>query len=335
MASRVSFNEDELEALWGLPWLPQLIYMRAIRPNMDYASGVVGIRTSRTKRISYQAIREQVEVHEKQGRNSSEQPSMSALRHAVSTLINVGLIARVSGHGDRSACLVFRCLLADVDSSVRNKYDRGTTGGTTEAQQEAQQEVQQGSSIEEVSNSAGSQPEQQESAAASTTDQPGEARQTNPEKCDTPPDPDLKTHTIQRAPAREAVLLPPDFEIDKTVQARLVMGGVRLEVAEFLLQEFKAANESSGFVSMSWPAEFVKYCKRWEWRYDKQRGNNDASSGGADQQRGQSRASKVHEREKRLYEEAIAREQGTEDLHSPESSIRSQVVVPYRRPRDS
>jgi hypothetical protein len=334
MAPRVSFNEDELEMLWGLPWLPQLIYMRAIRPNMDYATGVVGIRTSRTKRISYQAIREQVEVHEKQGRNGSEQPSMSALRHAVSTLINVGLIARVSGHGDRSACLVFRCLLADVDSSVRNKYDRGTTGGATEAQQEAQQEERQGSNTGKASIYEGSQPEKTGSAAAPTTGQSGEVRQASPEKCDTPPDPDLKTSTTS-ARVRESDLLPVDFRIDDQVRVTLLSSGVPIEVAEYFLEEFKCECASTGKSSFNWAAALVVYCKKWRWRYDKERGNNNASSGGADQQRGQSRASRVHEREKRLYEEAVAREQSAEDIHSPKGSVRSQVVVPYRRPRDS
>jgi hypothetical protein len=330
MVSRVSFNEDELEALWGLPWLPQLVYMRVIRPNMDYGTGVVGIRTSRTKRISYQVIREQVEVHEKQGRNGSQQPSMSALRHAVSTLINVGLIARVTGHGDRSACLVFRCLLADVDRSVRNKYDRGTTGSTTEAQQEARQEVRQGSNPDESSVYAGSQPEQQGRTAPPTTHQSGEVRQTKTEKCDIPPDPDLNTDTTPRPPAREALLIPEDFRIDETVRTRLVMAGVRLEVAEFFLEEFRAANESSGYVSMSWAAELVKYCKRWEWRYDKERGNNDAASGGDSQQQGRSKASRAHQRDKRLYEAAVAEEQGAEDFREAESPLRPQVVVTHR-----
>lgn len=333
MASRVSFNEDELETLWGLPWLPQLIYMRVIRPNMDYVTGVVGIRTSRTKRISYQTIREQVEVHEKQGRNGSDQPSMSALRHAVNTLINVGLITRVSGHGDRYACLVFRCLLADVDLSVRNKYDRGTTGSTTEVRQEVQQEVQQSKDKHEPSIGAGLSDEKNGSATAPTTDQSGEVQQTNPEKYDTPPDTDLNTDTTPRPPARET-LLPADFQIDETVRTRLVMGGVRLEVAAFFLEEFRAANESSGYVSMSWPAEFVKYCKRWEWRYDKEQGGSNETSERNSQQR-QSRATRVHEREKRLFREAVIREQGAEDLHASESSVRPQVVVPYRGRGDS
>lgn len=330
MVSRVSFNEDELEALWGLPWLQQLVYIRAIRPNMDYSTGVVGIRTSRTKRISYQAIREQVEQHETQGRKGSDQVSMSALRHAVQQLVKAGLLCRVSGHGDRSACLVFRCLLADVDRSVRNKYDRGTTGSTTEARQEVRQEVRQGIKSGESSIDGGSQPEQQVSVAAPTTHQTGEVRHANPEKCDIPPDPDLNTDTTPRPTAREALLIPEDFHIDETVRTRLVMAGVRLEVAEFFLEEFRAANESSGYTSMSWPAELVKYCKRWEWRYDKERGNNDAASGGDSGQQGRSKASRAHQRDKRLYQEAVADEQGAEDFREAESPLRPQVVVTHR-----
>lgn len=326
MADRVAFNAVELDALWGLPWLPQMIYMRAIRPNMDYATGVVGIRTSRTKRISYQAIREQVEVHETQGRNGSEQVSMSALRNAVSTLVRVGVIARVTGHGDRSACLVFRCLLADVDQSVQNKYDRGTTGSATEVRQE----VQHRHDTPKTSHISASKPLDVEAA----TEQSGEVRQSSPEKCDTPPDTDLKTNTTT-ARVREAELIPAGFCLDEPVRARLLLAGVRPVVAQYFLQEFVNDCESKGKTSFSWAAEFAVYCKKWEWRYDKEQSNNLEESGNSYRQRRPSRASTVHEREKRLYEEAVARESGAENIHTVEGAVRPQVVIPYRGRRDS
>lgn len=256
--ARVAFNDDELEALWGLPWLPQLVYMRAIRPNMDYMTGVVGIRTSRTKRISYQAIREQVEVHEVQGRTGSEQVSMSALRNAIQTLVKSGLVERVSTHSDKAACLVFLCVLADVDSSVRNKYDRGTTGGATEVQQEERQS--------EDAVKVSSSNDSHEPSRGSTTEISAEVQQGNSEKCDTPPDTDLKTYTHKSrtrgngGDGREKLPICPEFEIDAEVKAVLFRSMVPMALAEQLLLEFVNANLSSGHASFNWPAEFAKYC---------------------------------------------------------------------------
>ena len=56
---------DELDALHGRSWLAQLIYMRAIRPFMDFATGIVGHR----RRISYRSITEELERDHRRGRH--------------------------------------------------------------------------------------------------------------------------------------------------------------------------------------------------------------------------------------------------------------------------
>ena len=40
---RTQWNDQEDDALQGLPWLAQLLYLPGLRPYMDYASGVVGV----------------------------------------------------------------------------------------------------------------------------------------------------------------------------------------------------------------------------------------------------------------------------------------------------
>ena len=96
MADRVIFNSDELDALWGIPLLAQVVYFRGIRPEMDYQTGLVGVRSPRTKKISYQSISEAVEVHPHQGRTGAGKPSRGELRAAVGQLVRVGLIEVLS-----------------------------------------------------------------------------------------------------------------------------------------------------------------------------------------------------------------------------------------------
>jgi hypothetical protein len=79
--------------------------------------------------------------------------------------------------------------------------------------------------------------------------------------------------------AREQSLVPDDFEIDDEVLARLFSSGVRREVAEFFLDEFVQKNISTGYVSWCWAAEFVSYCKKFEWRFEKYEQSRRGESG--------------------------------------------------------
>lgn len=127
-------------------------------------------------------------------------------------------------------------------------------------------------------------------------------------------------------------MIPDDFCLDDEVKFRLQAGGVKLQVAEFFLDEFIAGNESSGYQSQNWPAEFVYFCKKQQWRFEKEKEN--AGNQQNNQSQNTSRASRVHQRNKQKYQEAVARELGEENIQSSASSVRPQVVIPYRGRRD-
>lgn len=109
----IRLSERELGALHGLPFPAVCLYVLAIRPRMDYATGIVGQRP----RLSYQALSEWCRVESRQG-VSEERLSRHQLSRLLQHLERAGLIRRRPGRsaGDN---LVFRCLLADRDLSVR------------------------------------------------------------------------------------------------------------------------------------------------------------------------------------------------------------------------
>jgi hypothetical protein len=113
---RTQWNDAEDEALHGLPWMTQLVYLRGIRPFMDFASGVVGIKRG----ISLKSIAEVLHVEHGQGRREYGDPTPKAIRYALELLQREGLIERIGA--DRS--LVFRLPLADTDQSVSDKWGR-------------------------------------------------------------------------------------------------------------------------------------------------------------------------------------------------------------------
>lgn len=330
MADRVIFNSDELEALWGLPLLAQVVYFRGIRPEMDYQTGLVGVRSPRTKRISYQSISEAVEVHPHQGRTGAGKPSRGELRAAVGQLVKVGLIEVLSESTPSNRQLIFKCLLADVGYSVQKKDDTFTTINATGLQPESQPVYDQDGKQPKANNDGSLDGCDVGCKTENTTNSTAETQQTESQKHDTPRSTENKHTDTTRAGARGAESIPDGFCIDAEVSFRLKTGGVSQEVAEYFLNEFKAANESSGFCSMNWAAEFVKYCHRWKWRFEKEQANGESQQFS---QKAGDRASRAHERDKRLYEEALAEELGHTNLHEVPSQIRSQVVVfdPRRR----
>lgn len=110
----VRLNAAELAALAGLPSLAVVAYVLAIRPWMDYRTGIVGI----IRGISWQSIREYVEVEGHQGM-PRKTFSENQLRRAVGHLEKCGLLKRRS----TDAALVFSCLLADQDRHVQKKAE--------------------------------------------------------------------------------------------------------------------------------------------------------------------------------------------------------------------
>jgi hypothetical protein len=115
-APRTLITEQELQALAGLPWLAQLLYLTALRPFMAYATGVVG-GPEGPKRISLQGLREAVEVQPGPGRQGSGMPSKDQVRRALRHLRQAGLLERL----DDPVYLVFRLPMAQADSFVPSK----------------------------------------------------------------------------------------------------------------------------------------------------------------------------------------------------------------------
>lgn len=104
----------EMDALRGLPHLQVILYY-AIRPFMDYATGIVGLQRG----ISWQSLGESLYIEPAPGIKGGS-PSKDQIRRAADGLERAGLI-RFSGQNSASFRLVFKCLLAETDKSAQNK----------------------------------------------------------------------------------------------------------------------------------------------------------------------------------------------------------------------
>lgn len=104
----------ELMALSGLPFAAVALYVLAMRPRMDYRTGMLG----NAPRISWQALSEWCRVESRQG-VAEERLSEWQLRRLADHLERAGLVDRRSATNERTATLVFRLPLADRDSSVQ------------------------------------------------------------------------------------------------------------------------------------------------------------------------------------------------------------------------
>jgi len=105
-------NDDEREALRGLPMLAREAYVFGLRPFMDYATGIVGIKRG----VSWKSIAEELYVEPHQGIDSGE-PTEKQLRRAIVWLQKVGLLSE--NKAERR--LIFELLRASRDQSDRNK----------------------------------------------------------------------------------------------------------------------------------------------------------------------------------------------------------------------
>lgn len=116
-----SWNEAEDEALDYLPLVAQLVYLRVLRRNMDYATGIVGLK----RRISYRSIIEWMEVRSGLGGSEGVTTGLTldGARWVIKILLKHGLIVRVSGY---ERTLVFKLPHATTDQSDPVKYPRGT-----------------------------------------------------------------------------------------------------------------------------------------------------------------------------------------------------------------
>lgn len=117
MAS-IKLNQAELDALSGLSHPAFRLYVAAIRPRMDYATGLVGKRVG----ISWQALREWMYVEARPGVKAVTHTE-STVRRLVKQLVKHGLLREI---GDRFR-IAFACPLADRGSFAPKKADRGST----------------------------------------------------------------------------------------------------------------------------------------------------------------------------------------------------------------
>ncbi len=86
------WNDDEDDALQGLPHLAAMVYLRCLRRYMDYVTGVVG----RARKISWQMMGEVTEVlRDAQSTVPNYRATNKELRAAVEQLIRVGLVIRL------------------------------------------------------------------------------------------------------------------------------------------------------------------------------------------------------------------------------------------------
>lgn len=107
-------TDDELDALQGLPLGAQLIYIRELRRHADYATGVVG----RSRRISWQGLREVLEVEPRPG-IARDIPSKDQVRRLVDHLVRQGLVELVSDMAAKQ--LIMLLPMALTDKSVQKK----------------------------------------------------------------------------------------------------------------------------------------------------------------------------------------------------------------------
>ncbi|MGD0961965.1 MAG: hypothetical protein ABSB19_19310 [Methylomonas sp.] len=109
---RTCWNDEEDDALQGLPLRAQVIYLRGIRRYMDYGSRVCG---GPSRRISLGMLAEIVQ--EWLNRQAQPKASKDGVRASLEQLKRAGLIERVAD----AEFLVFFLPKADQDKFARNK----------------------------------------------------------------------------------------------------------------------------------------------------------------------------------------------------------------------
>lgn len=117
----IILTSDEQAALMGLSYLPIVLYVMAIRPRMDFATGFVGV----TVGVSWQALGEWCYIEPHSGIKSGS-PDRSSIRRAAETLERAGLLS-INSSGKR---LIFKCNLAKRDNCARKKPDTNPTHQT-------------------------------------------------------------------------------------------------------------------------------------------------------------------------------------------------------------
>ncbi|MGZ4957330.1 MAG: hypothetical protein ACXV8Q_19705 [Methylobacter sp.] len=115
---KTSWNDEEDDALQGLPLRAQIIYLRGIRRYMNYTTGISG---GVERRISLKML---AEISEAYFNRQREQPNKKEVIVSIDQLKKAGLIERI----EDKDYLIFLLPKADINNSVQNNH------GTTTAQ---------------------------------------------------------------------------------------------------------------------------------------------------------------------------------------------------------
>ena len=218
-------NKAEHAALYGLPHLQQLLYLRAIRPYMDYATGVVGIKRG----ISYQSLAEECYIEPHQG-YASHRLSRDQIRRAVAGLERAGIIKIAS----KAKKLILNCLLAATDNCIQNK---ATTKQPQKATRIRRPQHIENSIIE----------------LASYTKATSESN----DKAATPPVSGINTTLSKQAV--EAKMIDADFQPNVDLVAQALRSGCHTATCPDELLRFISYHQSKGTASCNWDAEYMSW----------------------------------------------------------------------------
>ncbi|RKF33376.1 hypothetical protein [Paraburkholderia fungorum] len=225
MAS-IKLCEAEMQALYGLGYEAIALYVMAIRPRMDFATGMVGI----APRISWQALREWIYVEPRQGVKATV-PSIEAIRRIARQLEKAGLLRCESTEKN----LVFRTLLAETDSCVQKKADRKPTG---------QADTRKPSAVK----AQRPETDRVQSAKADTHPVSGEAL-TNTSSATTY----VSRGDEAKGGGGVALIWPENLEINKRAAMTTLMGGLASDLKQQILDEWQGAIQAGG---IRYPAKF-------------------------------------------------------------------------------
>lgn len=118
----ILINDEERDALRErLNNFQRCVYLLGIRPYMDFATGIVGVKRG----ISFRSIAEEVYIAPLRGRHDeyTGMPDKEKVRKAIKYLEKSGLIKNLSEGGK----LIFECILATKDKYNRNMMDASRT----------------------------------------------------------------------------------------------------------------------------------------------------------------------------------------------------------------
>ena len=258
--AKTTFNPEELAAMYGLPLECQVVYMRGLRPFMDFKTGIVGIPSAVTKGISYQSLSEVLYIEPGQGRNLSEPKTNKQARGYVERLVQAGVLERLSIKSVHKKQLILKCVLADVDYSVQNQLGSmsvskpvSVSGAMSGSVEMVRKPIKYGAFTVIDSAMLGSRSGARLGSVSGS-------------KLVIPP---FYNNQTNKTRGRALVAIDPDFSIDVDVRLAMDKSGVSQDLAEYFIVEFVTENIESGWRSDNWPVQFVQYCKAQRGRYRK------------------------------------------------------------------